>query len=148
MPADNLLYILKYVYLALIYLFLLQIILLIRADVRRQRASKKASSRPGPALEIIVGSELIDGAQDPLISLSGTLIAGRDASCDIQISDASVSGRHAQFTVKDRRCVVEDLGSTNGTFINDIKLEGKAELAKDDIVKIGMVSFQYRGDQQ
>ncbi len=147
MPMDNLLYILKYVFLALIYLFLLQIILLIRADVRRHRAPKKTISRSGPALEILVGSELIEGVQEPLIFISGNLIIGRDAGCDIQITDASISGRHARISVEDGHCTIEDLGSTNGTLVNDRKLEGKVEIVKDDIIKIGMISFQYRGDQ-
>jgi len=147
MPMDNLLYILKYVFLALIYLFLLQIILLIRADVRRQRAPKKTAPRSGPALEILVGNEIIAGVQEPLIYLSGTLIIGRDAECDIQITDASVSGRHARISVEDRQCMIEDIGSTNGTFINDSKLEGKVDIKRDDIIKIGMASFRYRGVQ-
>jgi len=147
MPMDNLLYILKYVFLALIYLFLLQIVLLIRADVRRQRSPKKTTSRSGPALEIIVGNEIISGVQEPMIYLSGTILIGRDADCDIQITDASVSIRHARISVEDRQIVIEDIGSTNGTFINDSKLEGRVEIKRGDIIRIGMASFRYRGVQ-
>ncbi len=48
---------------------------------------------------------------------SRTYIVGRSRSCDIQLSDATVSGRHAELIVMDDLIHLADLGSTNGTYV-------------------------------
>jgi pSer/pThr/pTyr-binding forkhead associated (FHA) protein len=61
------------------------------------------------------------------------------------LNDPYVSSYHAKIYVKNTEYLIEDLGSTNGTLLNDEKLEGKAYLNPGDEVKIGSVLFRVIG---
>jgi pSer/pThr/pTyr-binding forkhead associated (FHA) protein len=65
------------------------------------------------------------------------LIVGRDpGQCDIVISDPNVSRVHAWITVKKGEVVVIDRGSTNGTYVNNIKVEN-VKLKLGDVIQLG-----------
>lgn len=66
----------------------------------------------------------------------GITTAGRSEESDIFLGDITVSRHHARFTVDDTGLHVEDLGSTNGTYVNRQRRE-RATLAPDDEVIIG-----------
>jgi len=63
-------------------------------------------------------------------------ILGRRDTCDIILSDSSVSRRHAQLEQKGGRFWLTDLGSSNGTFVNGLPVE-KAELTDGDVITVG-----------
>ncbi len=65
------------------------------------------------------------------------LTLGRDVSNDIVINDAEVSRHHSRFTRQGDGYAVEDLGSTNGTFVNGMRLTGSRALAHSDVVALG-----------
>ena len=73
------------------------------------------------------------------------MIIGRDQSADIVVSDQSISRKHGKVTQSNGKVTLTDLGSSNGTFINDIKLEGGAErvLEKEDMLKMGNSIFKF-----
>lgn len=73
---------------------------------------------------------------------SDEIVVGRGSDCDIQIDRDSVSRRHARvFRVGDQ-WHVEDLGSTNGSYINDVPIQ-KSPLRDLDFVKIGSAIFKF-----
>src|SRR5574340_104856 len=65
------------------------------------------------------------------------LIIGRDASHAVSINDAEVSRKHARLTFQGGKYVLEDLGSTNGTFVNGQRLVSPAVLKPGDVVSLG-----------
>ena len=65
---------------------------------------------------------------------------GRTASNDIQVDNVAVSAHHARIVKQGRSCVIEDLNSTNGTFVNEKKITRKA-LKENDIITIGKHSL-------
>src|SRR3989344_1326615 len=71
------------------------------------------------------------------------MIMGRDPMADIQVNDNSVSRQHAILSKTESGVTIEDCGSRNGTFINDIKLEGKITLTKEDMIKVGTTIMKY-----
>lgn len=73
---------------------------------------------------------------------SGKMLVGRDSTCEVPLRESSVSRRHAEIVVHKERTIVRDLGSTNGTYVND-RLVTSATLRDSDIVKFGRVIFKY-----
>ena len=93
----------------------------------------------GLILEIVEGPRA--GKQFPL---AGGLEAGRDPDLSLSINDEQVSRHHARFTAFDDRAVVEDLDSTNGTYVNQRRITAPAELRAGDKVKIGKTTLDLR----
>ncbi len=64
-------------------------------------------------------------------------ILGRDLANEIIISDPEVSRRHARFFIRDENVYVEDLGSTNGTFLNGERISNAQQLRSGDVITLG-----------
>lgn len=65
------------------------------------------------------------------------LTVGRDSTNEIVINDAEISRRHARLTFQGGKYVIEDLGSTNGTFVNGQRLAGPRVLKAGEVVSFG-----------
>lgn len=72
-------------------------------------------------------------------------IVGRDASADVTVPDPNVSRRHARITRDAAGVWLEDLGSTNGTYVNDHRLVERYRLHDGDRVKIGNAAAVFHG---
>lgn len=72
------------------------------------------------------------------------LSIGRDSSNEITVNDAEVSRRHARLTFQGGKYVLEDMGSTNGTFVNGQRLTGPRVLKSGEVVSLGeQIVFVY-----
>lgn len=94
--------------------------------------------RANLALEFI---EPVDWANER-VAVDPAFVIGRSAECDISIADTYLSSRHARFANDDGDLTVEDLGSTNGTYVNQTMVHGRVHLEKGDIVQVGGVLFE------
>src|SRR5690242_9370229 len=65
------------------------------------------------------------------------LTIGRDSNNGVAINDAEVSRKHSRLTFQGGKYVLEDLGSTNGTFVNGQRLAGPVVLKAGDVVSLG-----------
>ena len=74
------------------------------------------------------------------------MIVGRHRSCDVVITDDTVSGRHCQITETPDGHVIEDLGSSNGTFVNGKRVE-TTSLKSGDRITLGAASFVFADGQ-
>jgi pSer/pThr/pTyr-binding forkhead associated (FHA) protein len=75
--------------------------------------------------------------------LFGGLSIGRSTDADVRIEDRFASGIHARLYSRGATYYVEDMNSTNGTFLNGAVLEGEAELTDLDEIKIGDSEFRF-----
>jgi pSer/pThr/pTyr-binding forkhead associated (FHA) protein len=75
--------------------------------------------------------------------LSGWITVGRASSSDIVLDEHFVSSTHARFVPRGSFYYVEDLGSTNGTFVNEKQVSGEARLKLDSRVRVGETVFRY-----
>jgi pSer/pThr/pTyr-binding forkhead associated (FHA) protein len=94
-------------------------------------------------LEIVEGPEA--GRQ---IELQGPVVLGRDHSADVVLEDGQISRRHARVTPSAAGIVVEDLESTNGTFVNHDEVHSPVELAPGDELLVGVTVMQLRSPDQ
>ncbi len=67
----------------------------------------------------------------------GTLTVGRSRHCDLSIADPSISRKHVFFSIDGGRIRLQDLGSSNGTFVNDERVQGEAVLRDGDRLRLG-----------
>ena len=154
---------LKFAFLAVLYLFLLWVSRSVLKDLRRGAfgggrvgtGSREAPDATGmhPASQMGVGGdvelaprlvvEAVPGLKRGMeydISDGATLGRG---DVEIQLEDPFASSRHAQMTRQGVIVVIEDLGSTNGTYLNDELLRGPQPLHAGDRVRIGDSTFVY-----
>ena len=71
-------------------------------------------------------------------------IIGRDPQCNLRPASPMISKRHCAVIVRDNKAFIRDFGSTNGTYLNDQRVEGEAELKNDDQLKVGPIHFSVR----
>jgi pSer/pThr/pTyr-binding forkhead associated (FHA) protein len=84
------------------------------------------------------------GSKGKAISLDGTLQIGRAGACQIKLPDTYVSSFHARIFRRDGGWFVEDLGSTNGTYLNQRRVTSPAELRAGDRLRIGKTTLELR----
>jgi len=102
----------------------------------------KISDRPvnrDAALVVIHGLDL--GRKFDLIK--NETIIGRSSKADIQIDQEAISRNHAKVRSDGKRVTIADLGSTNGTYVNDEPVSGEFQLRNGDLLKIGRTIFKY-----
>ena len=68
---------------------------------------------------------------------------GRDLTNDLPVPDPEISRRHARFLRRGDSIYIEDLGSTNGTFLNGLRVERQASLREGDRIGIGTSVFAF-----
>jgi hypothetical protein len=95
-----------------------------------------------PEIEIIVskdGAELLRKTVRP-----GDYVIGREPECEVQVEVELVSRRHAQLTVNFDHVLVEDLGSSNGTFVNGKPVTEPTRLWPNQKIQIGAATIELR----
>jgi Inner membrane component of T3SS, cytoplasmic domain len=86
----------------------------------------------------------LDGPQTgELFQLKGRAVVGTAADCDAIMKDPSISGRHAEFMSTSQGFRVNDLGSTNGTYVNDKRVTN-SDLIDNDSIRLGRVNFKFK----
>lgn len=135
---------LKYVFLALIFLFLLRAIKAIYIEVapRGRREAPSASATAKPPEKVVIHAP--DQVKDKSYPLEDELIVGRDSQCQIVITDTYASMIHARIFRKDGKVWLEDMGSTNGTYLNRRKLTSPHPVNRGDKGRIGKTELLFR----
>ncbi len=95
--------------------------------------------RPGVlALEFI---EPVERANER-VEITNPITVGRSPACDLSVQDTYISSRHARLVNDAGELSIEDLGSTNGTYVNQEIVKGRMQLERGDIVQVGGVIFE------
>ncbi len=100
-----------------------------------------------PSLILVKAPGGAAAGQSHPLAPAGTSFVGRDADqCQVVIPHSSVSRRHAVITADAGRYVLEDLGSRNGTYVNQTRMAGPTRLKSDDRIKICDFLFQFHDE--
>ena len=157
--ADPLAILLKFGFLAVLYLFLLFIARSALRDLRRDEEPPAAAAarsaqdgRPAapldghridfnPRLEVIAGKGHQPGQE---FDVRAGARLGRAQTSEVSLDDSYASAAHARVYPRDGAMFIEDLGSTNGTYVNGRELTRPLRLAEGDTVRIGDTELRYR----
>mgnify|MGYP000001634627 FL=1 len=75
------------------------------------------------------------------ISIDRDMLVGRHQSADLVLQSAEISRKHAAFLLKEQALYVQDLNSSNGTFVNDLRIADETLLKEGDIVQFASLKF-------
>ena len=152
--VDEVLLVLKIVFLILLYLFIWRIVRTASRDLRVPQESfilspgsppgSPSSSRGAPKRRLVVVRSADLGEGDLFEVDSSQMTIGRGRTNDISISsDEYASARHARFESRRDGVWVQDLGSTNGTYLNGARLERPRRLSSGDVVRVGETDLRF-----
>jgi pSer/pThr/pTyr-binding forkhead associated (FHA) protein len=144
--------IIKVVFLALLWLFILSVVSVIRSDLfgRTVRAAeqpqpqeletppappRKSKRQRGQPRVLTISQGRQAGLSADLAG--GVIMIGRGADCQLILDDDYVSTRHARVVGTPNGIYVEDLGSTNGTYVNGQRITAPTTITLSDTVRIG-----------
>ena len=143
---------LKIAFLVLLYLFIWRIVRTAATDMRLPQESfilRPAlaggaigqSIRPGRL--VVVHSEVLEQGQEYELEATPFTI-GRAGQNDVSIDgDEFASARHVRFEPRRDGVWVQDLGSTNGTYVNGVRIDGARRLAPGDVVRVGETDLRF-----
>jgi pSer/pThr/pTyr-binding forkhead associated (FHA) protein len=167
--SEQLLFVLKLCLLALLYLFFFRVLRAVWAELKAPAAAgptpaaspgvAAAASAPAPApakarrkeekkakkerqLQLVIVEPVDQKGQAYTVGNEMTL--GRAAGCQVTVDDTYVSQLHARVFLRDGRYLVEDLGSTNGTYLNRQKVSAPTPIDPGDRLQVGNVVMEMR----
>jgi pSer/pThr/pTyr-binding forkhead associated (FHA) protein len=146
---------LKYAFLAVLYIFIARAVKAVYVELRGAPRVQAGRGAPAPApsrpssrrarkaarrVTVVEGEKLKGKSFD----IGDELIIGRGDKCHIVLDDPYISTVHARLFPKDESTMVEDMGSTNGTYLNRQRVSSPTEVHKGDRVKIGKTVLELR----
>jgi hypothetical protein len=128
----------RLLFLGLLYLFLFRIARALVGDLRA------AAREPGAELGrlVVVTSPAGEPAEGTSLALDAIATIGRDVNNAVVVEDQFASAEHAILTFRGRAWYIEDLGSTNGTFVNGSPVEDVVPLGFGDVIQVGQVRLR------
>jgi hypothetical protein len=154
--SESLLTILKLCLLLLLYLFFFRVLRAVWAEVsgpripevtprqsrrERRREGRRDGRRGGGAALTVTEPAALRGRSFPL---GEEVTVGRAAGCQVTLDDTYVSQLHARVFARDGQYFVEDLGSTNGTYLNRRKVSGPMVMNRGDRLQVGNTVLELR----
>jgi hypothetical protein len=144
---------LKIAFLVLLYLMIWRIIRTVSRDMRVQPAQESfilapvagaaaAAAALGGRL-VVLESPVLDEGEEYSVD-SAPLTVGRGGQNDVAIDgDEFASARHVRFEPRRDGVWVQDLGSTNGTYVNGVRIDGARRLDPGDVVRVGETDLRF-----
>ena len=131
-------WVIRLLFLALLYVFLFRIARALVGDLRA--AARERGAELGRL--VVVSAPSGEPEEGTSLALDAIATIGRDVNNAIVVEDQFVSAEHAILTFRGRAWYVEDLGSTNGTFVNGSPVTEVIPLGYGDVIQVGQVRLR------
>lgn len=133
---------LSYIFVLTVYWFIIKIIRMVSRDIEVMRRRKNSDIAAHTYIKLLnLRHSLPFSVSENYAVLKDTVI-GRGKRCDIPVDDPFLSQRHTAFLWREGACYLQDLESTNGTFLNGKRVTGDPiELLNGDRIDLGQLSF-------
>ena len=145
---ESILTILKFCFLGLLYLFMARVLMAVERELswgggsdrpRLARRAAKEPERPTRTLRL----KMVEPASGALFPLGEEVTIGRAPGCSVPLSDDTFASQlHARIYVREGQPFVEDLGSTNGTFLNRDRVTVTMPLRRGDRLQVGQTVLE------
>lgn len=135
----------RFVIIGIVYIIIFLALKIMYKDIKGGGRKKITRSNKSFALEILEPGENLNLKKGGIIPISGDITIGRKDDNLLILNDKFVSGNHARIFIKNTDYLLEDLESTNGTKVNEERIEGKVVLRVGDEIEIGSVLLKVIG---
>jgi pSer/pThr/pTyr-binding forkhead associated (FHA) protein len=145
MSLDVFLFILRLLFIVLLYLFLMQVVIAITRDLRKTAITSENSINKAPPVIghlVVVDSGPSNILPGTRFDLSPQTTIGRGPTNSIQLTDNFISGEHTRLWFRNGLWYVQDAGSTNGTYVNNQPAREALTARFGDIVQVGFIRFK------
>ena len=145
MTLDVFLFILRLLFIVLLYLFLMQVVIAITRDLRKTAIVSENSVHKAPPVVghlIVVDSGPSNILPGTHFDLSPQTTIGRGPTNTIQLVDNFISGEHTKLWFRNGLWYVQDAGSTNGTYVNNQPAREALAARFGDIIQVGFIRFK------
>ena len=145
MSLDVFLFILRLLFIVLLYLFLMQVVIAITRDLRKTATTSENSLNKAPP---VVGHLIVvDSGPSAILpgtrfDLSPQTTIGRGPTNTIQLTDNFISSENTRLWFRNGLWYVQDAGSTNGTFVNNQPAREALAARFGDIIQVGFIRFK------
>ena len=134
----------KYLFITVIYLFIFGIMRMIFLDIKKMNMPRPREIPKNMSyLQLINDKNSLYFDVESVYALDkDVVIIGRGAQCDISIDDLYMSTQHVQLWYEDNEWYIADLGSTNGTYVNETRMSDEPLILDDgDRIKVGQLCY-------
>lgn len=134
----------KFIIIAIVYLIIFTAFKIMYKDM-------KGSGRKAPSRKKSFGLEIVDPGMNrsirkgAVVPINREITIGRRDDNSIVLNEGYVSGHHARVYLRNNQYILEDLNSTNGTILNDQRIDNKVYIKNGDEIKIGSSLFKVIG---
>lgn len=130
-------------FIVILYVIIYYALKIMYKDIKNGGKKRRPSSQnKNYGLEVISAGDNLDLKEGSIIPIRSDLTIGRKEGNSIVLLDQHVSGNHAKIIARGNKLYLEDLHSTNGTFLNGRRISGKVQLSNKDEIGIGKLIFK------
>ncbi|NTW03570.1 MAG: FHA domain-containing protein [Oscillochloris sp.] len=125
----------------LLYFFLWQVVRVVSRDLRAGASSPVLQNNPYGQL-VVASSGQTGIPVGKSFSLSQVTVIGRSTETEVALNDTFLSSEHARLEWRDGTWSLEDLNSTNGTYLNGFEVRASTEVNAGDMIRVGRVELK------
>ncbi len=125
----------------LLYFFLWQVLRVVARDLHSGSAAAPPTVNPFGQV-VVVSSGQTGIPVGKIFPLSPVTIIGRSTEADVALNDTFLSAEHARLSRQDAGWMLEDLNSTNGTYLNGFEVRDATEVQDADVIRVGRVELK------
>lgn len=145
MDLSKLSLIFKIIIIGIIYIIIFLALRIMYKDIKNGGKKPRSSNGKSFGLEVVSAGNNSNLRKGGVIPVRGEISIGRKNDNLLILDDPYASGHHARVYMKNNDCILEDLGSTNGTLLNGAKVNGREYLNAGDEIRIGSTAFKLIG---
>ncbi|MBC2579550.1 FHA domain-containing protein [Clostridium sp. DJ247] len=142
MELSKLSIIFKIIIIGIIYIIIFFALRIMYKDIKNGGKRTRKTNRKSFGLEVINAGNNSNLRRGGVIPVQGEITIGRKNDNLLILDDPYASGHHARVYIRNNDCLLEDLGSTNGTLLNRKKVQGREYLNAGDEITIGNTCFK------
>ncbi|SHJ94608.1 FHA domain-containing protein [Hathewaya proteolytica DSM 3090] len=131
----------KYIIIILLYVIIIVALGIMYRDIKKPKKYRKSTSKKF-ALEVIKADKSKELPKGAIVPILDEVNVGRKQDNNLVLDDEFVSSYHSKLYTRQGNLIIQDLNSTNGTYVNNQHIKGEAIVKTGDVIKIGNTLFK------